>query len=358
MRSICITCILSLLLLITGPSYSQNPPSKEKEIEVKETMIIPAAGCENGKPLSNFEIPLKDGPQPRCINRGKPSFLRDRKVARGDAPTAEVGTVIVLSVSSEQIILAADSRGGVYQKNEFKKTSDKYCKLVQLTPSLLFAASGWFRRSGRMPANVAYDAQQLARQAATRFVFDPNSMEPNHTIEEIAAKWAWDLAYRINRGISGKYYQPLDVKTWIVGVFAGAEPSGELSVVVARLDYHQERAGWKVPIASVSVTVLVPPKDYTWIDAFGQDTVVKNYLEKRRQTERTKAEHARIRGEQLRNPSEFPPDVLQKLVELTYLEDPRVYQNGDKTVGGNIDIARLQKGKKIQWVNQKPACIR
>lgn len=292
-----------------------------------------------------------------CAKRGKLSLLPDRGMVHGEVPAVEVGTVIVLSISSEQVMLAADSRVGVLDlRNRFKRTSDRYCKLVGLTPRILFAATGMTKTTG-WPANIALDAQQLARQAAANFVFDPASMKRNQTIKEIAASWAWDVDFRIRRGVSRRYYQPPESGTWIIGVFAGAEPSGEISVAVARLDYHRKRVGWKIPEVSVTISVPGPPKDFTWIEAFGHKEVVEKYVSERRKTEGTQSQHILIRAEQLRNPSEFSPDVLQKLVELTYVEDPYKYANGQKQVGGSIDIARLQKGRPIQWMHRKRACL-
>lgn len=345
-----------MLLLIAVQSYSQSP--SQKEIAIQETIYIPAAGCDNGRARSNLEIPLKGGAQPACLSRGKPSFLPDRETARREGPATEVGTVIVLSVSSEQVILAADSRVGQYQRNgRFKGTSDRYCKLVELTPSILFAAAGMTKAGGGLPANIAFDAQQLARQAARNFVFDPSWMKPGQTITEIAASWAGDVNFRIRRGASRRDYLPPESGTWIIGVFAGAEPSGEISVAVARLDYHRKRAGWSIPEVSVTISIPNPPKDFTWIEAFGHKEVVEKYVSERRKTDSTQSQHLRIRREQLRDPSEFSPDLVQELLELTYVEDPNSYPNGQKKVGGSIDIARLQKGRRIQWIHRKRTCV-
>lgn len=64
-------------------------------------------------------------------------------------------------------------------------------------------------------------------------------MKPNETIKEIAENWAWEVAFRIRRGVLKRYYSPPDSGTWLIGVFSGLEPNDELSVAVARLAYQQ-----------------------------------------------------------------------------------------------------------------------
>jgi hypothetical protein len=335
------------------PSYCQNPT--QKELAIEERIYFPAAGCDNGKALANFDLPLQGGAHPVCVNRGKPSFLPDRRISAREGAAIEVGTVIVLSVSKEQAILAADSRVGIFSlRGKFKRTDDRYCKLVELTPSLMFAAAGNVKTSG--PANILYDSQELARQAARNFVFDPSSMKENETITGIAEKWAWDAAFRIRRGVIRRFYSPPDSGTWVIGVFAGTEPNGEISVAIATLGYHKKRVGMKVPEVSISISVPVPPKDVTWIEAYGYKAVTDKYVSNRRKTDETQTEHQRIRADQLRNPSEFPPRVVRRLIELTFEEDTTQYENGSKKVGGRIDIARITRSGPVEWIARKQAC--
>ena len=181
------------------------------------------------------------------------------------------------------------------------------------------------------------DSFELARQAAQNFEVDPYWMEPNQTIREIAAKWAWDVAFRIRRGVrSGRYRHPSG-RTWVLGVFAGLEPNGELAVAIGQLDYAEPRPGWVVPPVSVSVRIPVLPKDFTWIDVIGRDSVAAKYYSKHEITDETRNEHLRIRAEQLGNPRNFSPEVVKKLVELTLEKDEFEWPGGYKAVGGDID---------------------
>lgn len=345
--------VVLFVLLASLPLYCQDPT--QKPIAVEQQIYFPAAGCDNGKAMSNFALPLLGGAQPKCLDKGKVSFLPDRTSSVREESAVEVGTVIVLSISQQQAILAADSRVGRVTQGDFKGIDDTFCKLTQLTPSLLFAAAGQTKTSG-YPANILYDAQQLALQAANNFVFESRWMEPNETIKEIAEKWAWDVAFRIRRGVLKRYYSPPDSGTWLIGVFSGLEPNGELSVAVARLEYHNKRPNMKVPELAISISTTVPPKDYTWIDAYGHSRVANKYIMESRKTRETEAEHGRIRASQLQNPSEFSPQVVRRLMELTFKEDTSQYQDGSKRIGGSIDIARIKRGGTVEWITHKQAC--
>lgn len=145
-----------------------------------------------------------------------------------------------------------------------------------LSPSLLFAVAGMAATDRSLPADIYYDAIELARQASQTFQFDPSWMQKNQTVREIAEKWAWDVAFRIRRGVRDGWYQPLG-STWVTGVFVGLEPNGEVSAAIANLEYHKPRPGMIVPPVSISISVPVPPKDFTWIDAFGYKDVADSY---------------------------------------------------------------------------------
>lgn len=251
-----------------------------------------------------------------------------------------------MALSRDQVILAADSRSGTLKAGRFAGVDDRRCKLVELTPSLLFAASGATKTQGTFPANIYYDSQELARLAAKNFVVDRSWMEPNQTIEQIAAKWAWDVAFQVRRGVETRMYSPIG-PTWVTGVFAGLEPNGDVSVAIARLEYREPRPGWMVPPVVIFVSVPVPPKNNTWVEAFGRNEVAEQYYSRRKVTDQTRPEHLRIRTEQLRKPRRFSPEVVKTLVELTFEKDEPEYPDGSKMVGGKIDIAWLKRRGKV-----------
>lgn len=345
---------LSVWIAADSCTYTRKPESKE--ISIEQRIYIPAAGCDNGQAVPNMQFPLHGGPQVSCVDRGSSSLNTDKEPLIGEGTTAEIGTVIVMSLSRNQVVLAADSRSSILRNDgTFDRVDDRRCKLMQLSPSLMFAATGMTKTDQNLPASIYYDSQQLARQAATNFVFDPNWMERNETIKEIAAKWAWEVAFHIRRGIEARKYRPLN-RTWVEGVFAGLEPNGESSVAIAKLEYSHPRPGWVVPSVSISVWSLIPPNDFTWIEAFGHKEVAEQYYSKRKVTEVTRAEHLRIRAEELRKPQRFSPEVVKQLVVLTFEKDEFQWPDGSKAVGGEVDIARLRRRGEVEWLHRKQVC--
>ncbi len=84
--------------------------------------------------------------------------------------------------------------------------------------------------------------------------------------------------------------------------------------------------------------------------------MANKYIMESRKTRETEAEHGRIRASQLQNPSEFSPQVVRRLMELTFKEDTSQYQDGSKRIGGSIDIARIKRGGTVEWIAHKQAC--
>lgn len=354
-QNICVG--LLLVVAIAVPHCGRGP--KTRGISIAESIYLPAAGCENGEAVPNFAIPEQGGAQPACVERGKPGSLAEPTVLSEEDVLMEIGTVILLSLSRRQVIMAADSRSGLLRVSngqiQFVRVDDQRCKVVDVGASLIFAAAGATKTGESLPGNIYYDSQELARHAGRYFEFDAEWMTPNETVREIAAKWAWDVTFRIRRGFVAGWLRPVG-PTWVTGVFAGLEPNGEISVAVARLEYHQQRPGMIVPPVSISIAVPSPPEEFTWIEAFGRAQVAQTYYSSKGTLPETRSEHEHIRALQLRNPRDFPPRVLERLIELTFEKDQARYPDGSRVVGGAIDTARLVRGGRVEWVQRKPAC--
>lgn len=111
-----------------------------------------------------------------------------------------------------------------------------------------------------------------------------------------------------------------------------------------------------VPPVSISVSVPVLLADVTWVQAFGRHQVAEKYYTRQLVTSDTKTEHDRIRAEQLRSPRKFSPRPVESLMELTFEKDMASYPDGSKLVGGKIDIARLHKHGRVEWLRRKTEC--
>ena len=361
-RSFCLVVAASLLLSV---GLTSQEPSEKKPLSISVRMVIPPAGCDNGQPVLTAAFAPGRGPTPRCLYPTAPKVSYSSPIPETWAST-EVGTVIVVGFSQKQIIVAADSRSGIRSSEPpFFRIDDSRCKVVDLDRRLIFAAAGQTRvlpSSGpagidlNLPGGLYYDSQEFAKYSASTFKVDPAWMAPNETVLGIAQSWAWNVAFRIRHAVEASLYPATPGATAVVGVFAGREPNGDLSLAIAHLNYERPRTGLIVPVVSLYIEVPEVPATFTWVQAFGREEVANNYLMTQKITDRTRPMYRRITTAQAAAPATFPADLLQELAVLTAKEDTARFPDGSSFVGGATDIAKLPRTGDVQWLNRKAAC--
>jgi hypothetical protein len=356
-----------LVLLIAGyaamafSSQEQaviNPNPDDIPIEIIEHRYFPAAGCDNGTPVPFFSIPAKNGAKASCVGSSLPlPNPKPEDSSNESLADFQIGTVIVLSASQEKLVLAADSRGTHLRGGRFAGYDDNACKILELNPKLLFAIAGMASTSPALPADIYFDAGNVARETATRFRFDATRMETNKTVKEIAEQWAVEMTLRIKRGVErGNFRAPGE--TWLTGIFAGLEPNGETAVAIGYVTYSRPRTGWTVPPAAPSIRTFEIPRPFTLIEAFGISKVAESYVVRGKVSDKARSEHVQIRQAQLKTPAQFPESIPARLVALTIKSDDDTRLNffGPKLVGGEIDAAVLFRNAKVKWHHRKLNC--
>jgi hypothetical protein len=121
-------CVLAVVLSVQA--CSRRLTSAGQAFSIQQRIIIPVVGCDAGEPVPNVAIPLEGGARPACVSRGEASSLPVRQSDSSQETRIEIGTVIVIGFSREQVILAADSRSGLFRGARFVGTDDQRCKLV------------------------------------------------------------------------------------------------------------------------------------------------------------------------------------------------------------------------------------
>lgn len=346
-------------LLIGCPKRQGDYAFPPEPLEIQTSIVLPLVGCDNGTTLPGYSAAGENAPTAHCLdttlNRGLASTLPlsiDESLS-----DVEVGTVVVASLSEDRIILAADSRSTLRRNGRYTGAyRDDACKIVELKPDLLMAITGMAATGPLLPTQIQYDAQLLGKEAAKNFRFDARFMEKNRTIQEIAAKWGWDVAFRIHRGVLANVYRPHG-RVWVEGIFAGREPNGELGFAVARVTYLPTTFGVGAVLAAPQITVHALPRDFTWIEAFGMREVANSYTITRLVPESKRDEFLRMRQLVKANPGEFDESLPILLVQKTINEDLRAqFRGGPKFVGGPIDVAVLDQQGTIRWTQRKPIC--
>lgn len=338
--------------------------TQQKTLTVDWKLEIPTVGCENGTPVANVEFPNVNAPAMVCAGVQSTDVLPQNPpttASETQGAAYEVGTVIVMAVSRDKIVLAADSRNALITTRtladgtvERKITYDDCaCKLVQLTPTMLFAADGQVWSGSTIPTTVLYDAHELARLAARNYHSGSQEKQlAGGTLIAIATRWAWDVDFRMHQGFANGW---TPVQT-LEGIFAGLEPNGEIGVAVAKLTYPRPRSGFRVPPVAFTIGTFdtSPPSNFTWIEAFGMKDVAETYYSARAATEQTKAENKRISSEMLKKPALFSPEIPKELVELTIQHyKAEAGPEGPLFVHEPIDVAVLERKKEINWVSWK-----
>lgn len=340
------------------PDSSQQQPAIKKLPPLMWEDHIPFVGCEGGKAIPNVSLPDR-APSAICPGVQAADVLPPRTATTPDSDY-QVGTVVVVSVSNAKIVVAADSRNTLITERTLPngtverklKYDDCACKLIQLTPTILFAADGQTLSSTAAPAVILYDAHKLAKLAARNYrpVKEQEEMAGGK-IAAIATRWAWDIDFRMHHGFENGW-KPIQT---LEGIFVGLEANGETSIAVAKLTYPEPRNGMRVPPAAFTVgTLQSTPNDYTWITAYGMKDVAETYYSARAMTEQTKAENKEISKEMLRAPALFSPKVPEHLVDLTIQRyKAAAGANGSLFVHEPIDLAVVQRKKGIQWIHSK-----
>jgi len=317
------------------------------------------AGCDRGTPLLNWEAPLQSSPTAAC-NDTNFVVLPDRVPSVGKSLDKEFGTIIVLSISNDKAIVAADSRATLVspKTGQIVGYDDTACKLIEIQPKLLFAVTGMAGTGRGVPIDIQYDAVDVARHTSRNFRLNSKWMEANRTIEQLAQDWGWHVDFRIRRGVEKGWLKPIG-PVWLEGIFVGLETNGELTVEIAKLAYGKPREGFIVPPVQLSIESPVPPRSFTWLQSFGLNDMTESFYVSRRVTEATKSEYARIHEAQMNKTDLFPSEIPERLVELTIQHHDTLLKQG-KTQGlfvnGPIDIAVLSKTKNVEWVEQKQNC--
>jgi hypothetical protein len=372
MRSIVTISLLFVTSLVqTGFGQPATATRRQKPLSLDWVESVPFVGCDKGTPVPNVDIPDTNAPMPMCEGVQPPDMLPPAprslpKAAQNAVPEVEVGTVIVMGLSRDKIVLAADSRntlvtsltrpdGTVGQKLDYDDTA---CKLTQLTPKILFAAAGLVVAKNTIPSTVLYDAHKLARMAARNYrSASQENQLPGDALAAIATRWAWDVDFRLHHGFANGW-KPIWTSEglFLEGIFAGLEPNGELGFAVAKLVYPKKQTGLRVPPVTFSVgTFKTLPTTFTWVEAFGMKDVAETYYSARVMTEETKPENKLISIEMLKDPKLFSPKIPERLVDLTIQHYKAMAVAGGLPllVHEPIDVAVLERGKQINWVHSK-----
>ena len=270
-------------------------------------------------------------------------------------PQLRSGTIVVISYSKQKVILAADSRANLGDD----RYEDSYCKVTALSNKLIFAATGIVGdNSYLLPEDLRFGAIEEARKAAASTITNPDPFGYG-TVGAVATRWGQAMTVRFTKASKIRLDEWLkainatDERAFVIGIFAGLEPTGEVAVKCVHVDYGEPQKGHFVPIARYNLQFIDMssiPDGITMIEAYGMPEVIQEI--KAGKTQRAKEEAVAMAklAKQL-TPEEFDRARVIRLVDLTLAYHPK-----QKFVGGNIDALELLHSGRVNWIQRKNNC--
>jgi hypothetical protein len=253
------------------------------------------------------------------------------------------GTVIVISIETNMVILAADSRA---MTNRGGHTDDD-CKLLIFGKNIIFASAGEAHLEITGPYKAVWDARSAARRSIVRFPQkkDAQARDLARALAFSWAKAAVDFFQPVvNHGGKDDFVSlSIHADQIVEGVFAVRDINGSLVVshVLISLDAMKT-----VPTIISTPTLLQAPPPH-W-SVLGYNTVAANYLPQ------PKNELALLQLRNWRNSVGSKSLDEQKILFAAQLVQWTI-DSGYSEVGGIVDEAVLDNNG-ARWVRRKSNC--
>jgi hypothetical protein len=272
---------------------------------------------------------------------------------------ARSGSIVVLGRSRQRVVIAADSRVNLGNG----KYEDTSCKIVALSDKFIFAATGIVGDSSYLlPEDLRFDATEEARRVFLEYSRMPENFLDLGMVGTLASNWGTAMARNFREAAEAS---PASLQEWlkrvelshespfIVGVFAGLESDGEISVYSVSVDYVQPHAG-PAPSEPYFLTSMPFsddfPDDFPILTPFGMPEIVHEIGDGR--SDRAKQEiDVRLSLQKTLSAEAYARRQVIRMVDLTIAYHPK-----QEFVGGKIDAIELPRAGRIHWVERKENC--
>lgn len=269
------------------------------------------------------------------------------------------GSIVAMGRSRQNVIIAADSRINLGDG----KYDDSYCKITALSDNLIFAATGIVGDSSYLlPQDLRFNATDEARKASLSYSQAPEDFLDLGRVGTIASKWGAAMSDHFRKATEAS---PASFQEWrkrvdlshesafVVGLFAGLESDGEISVYSVTVDLVEPQKGFLPTEPYFLRSTPIPEdatNDFSVIQAFGLPEIFNEITAGK--TDRAKQEfRQRHYLEMTTFPEVFARSQVIRMVDLTIAYHPK-----QEFVGGKIDAVELPKGGKIAWLQRKENC--
>jgi hypothetical protein len=270
------------------------------------------------------------------------------------------GSIVVMGRSRQRVVIAADSRINSGEG----KYDDSSCKITALSDNLIFAATGIVGDSSYLlPPDLRFEAKDEARKIFLRYSQTPKNFLDLGTVGTLASDWGAAMAAHFREAAEAS---PASLQQWlkrvelshespfIVGLFAGLESDGEISIYSVNVDYYARPAKGQTrsePYFLTSMPILEDfPDDFPFLSSFGMTEIFNEINEGR--SDRAKQEiNTRQLLQQTLSAEAYARSQVIRMVDLTIAYHPK-----QEFVGGKIDVIELPRAGKVHWVQRKENC--
>lgn len=255
------------------------------------------------------------------------------------------GTLVVLGISTNKIVIAADSRGLM----EGEPPNDHECKIVGLSKRMIFTGAGIEGEEHTVLTQKNWSA--LAEASRAYGIVQRVSPRSPDLLKSVSDEWLQAMEPRF-RGVlkTGR--------TWLLdrpgnslfeAVFAGTDESGKFEAREVSITYDRtaEQAGISKPLVAINSWDFTPQIVFK---AIGHGEIAYEFAGQ--STPRARAEAFRWQGELRDNPA-GDLDLRQAVHYVQLTEDLAPVDWG---VGGHIDQAEILPHTGLQWIDRKPEC--
>lgn len=260
-------------------------------------------------------------------------------------PQAQGGSVLIVVYSPAEIVMAADSRVTNVSTGMFR---DNYCKLSAPGGKILFGTTGL------VESTSGFDSIRVFRRIA-------GGMKGDHQegfVEQVAFKWAdaMDQNYaHMPAGLVEKFIKENSGDRALdCTMFAGVEPSGNLSLVRARLFYGAASSGAPATVRyKIEVIPLESPAPgYLNIGGCGDIDVLRQFTPPKTPSNKAEVEQWKLLT------GDVKAQIATRLVNLTIAREKPERVGGHEVVpvGGRVDTAEIKRGGNVEWIARKPSC--
>jgi hypothetical protein len=269
------------------------------------------------------------------------------------------GSIVVLGRSRQRIVIAADSRVN-FGDGKYKDSS---CKIAALNDQFIFAATGIVGDSSYLlPENLRFDATEEARRVFRQYSQTPENSFGLGKVGTVASNWGTAMAKhfrdaaQVSPGSLREWLKRVDrshESPFIVGVFAGLESDGEISVYSVNVDYVQPRGG--PASAEPFFLTSMPfsddfPDDFPLITPFGIPEIVHEVSDGKSDRAKQELNNRQLLQKTL-SAEAYARNQVIRMVDLTIAYHPK-----QEFVGGKIDAIELPRAGKVHWVQRKQNC--